>query len=95
MTESQLRDKCAKYLKSVNNLWFMKVYGNGVQKGGVPDFLICYKGRFIGVELKKPVDSYGITDRQRIELKKIKLAGGLGYSIVSVEELKEIIENIK
>lgn len=95
ISESALRDKCSKYLKTVPDLWFFKVYGNGVQKGGVADFIICYKGKFIAIELKKPKDSYGITDRQRIELKKIKFAGGIAYAINSLDDLKLILDNIK
>lgn len=98
ISESRVRDNIKDYLLSLAKLgqcWFLKVLGNGMQKGGVPDYLICYKGRFVAVELKKPVDSYGLSGRQRIELNKIERAGGvIGREITSVEELKDIIKSL-
>ena len=48
-------------------------------KAGVPDFLICHKGRFIGVETKfgknKP------TKLQLVELKEIREASGVALVI--------------
>lgn len=49
-------------------LWFLKVVGSPRQRGGVPDYLICYFGRFVAVELKHPTDrSSTLTPLQRRE----------------------------
>ena len=32
--------------------WFMKVWGGGMQKSGIPDLIICVNGFFISCELK-------------------------------------------
>lgn len=98
ISENKVRDKIKDYLTNLSrtgNCWFFKVLGNAMQKGGVPDYIICYKGHFLGIELKKPVDSYGLDGRQKIELSKIKRAGGIiGRGITSVEELDEIIKSL-
>ena len=43
-SETALKVKCADWLKSQSHVWFFKVFGNGIQDGGVPDFIICYRG---------------------------------------------------
>jgi hypothetical protein len=53
--------------------------GSGYGNSGVPDFLVCHKGRFIGIEAKagkgKP------TALQQVNLDKISDSGGLAYVI--------------
>lgn len=94
--ETIFKEKVLNYFKTIPNLWVLKVYGNAIQSGGIPDLLICYKGRFIALELKDPNEknTYGATGRQLIHIKKIKQCGGLAYVVDSMEEIKQIIESI-
>lgn len=32
--------------------WFFKVFGGGFQRAGIPDLILCIRGRFVAVELK-------------------------------------------
>lgn len=32
--------------------WVLKTWSNGVQRAGVPDLIVCYKGYFLGLEIK-------------------------------------------
>lgn len=54
--------------------WVLKTWSNGVQRVGVPDLLVCYKGVFMGIEIKaqngKP------SALQLHEIERIKNAGG-------------------
>ena len=93
--EGKLRDRITAYLKTRRDVWFMKVVGNSVQKAGVADFLICYRGRFIAVELKRPDGKGEATERQLLELKKVRNAGVIGVVIESLEELKELLGGIE
>lgn len=82
-------------LKYKDSIWFLNTYGNAVQRAGVPDRLICYKGFFIGIEIKRP-DGTGIeSERQKIEGKRIKLAGGIYAVVESLEEVKDIMNKIE
>lgn len=56
------------------NVWFLKVWGNGIQRSGIPDLLICCNGQFIGCELK--CESGKATELQMYELKQIQRSGG-------------------
>lgn len=49
--------------------------GSGYGNSGVPDFLVCYKGWFIGIEAKAGKGT--TTALQDLNLDKIKKAGGL------------------
>jgi len=49
--------------------------GSGYGNSGVPDFLVCYKGWFIGIEAKAGKGK--TTALQDLNLEKITAAGGL------------------
>lgn len=56
--------------------WYLKVWGGGFQKSGIPDILICIGGVFIGCEVKAPD---GRPSHLQIQnLKQIDRSGGYG-----------------
>lgn len=50
------------------------------------DQLVCFKGKFIGIESKVPGKSP--TARQYQALREIEAAGGQSYWVVSLDDLK-------
>lgn len=94
--EKSFQKNVKKYLLEqgayVVNYVAQSVYGTN----GIPDLLVCYKGRFIGLELKVP--PYKPTPIQLANLKKIEKAGGIGkvfaHSVNWKEELKELLKEI-
>lgn len=93
--EGKFRDKVSEYLKSVDDLWFLKTYGNAVQRSGVPDFLVCYYGNFIAIELKRPDGKGELSPQQEIELNKISNADGWVIVADNMEKITTVIELIK
>ena len=79
--EAKLQAKITDYLTPRRDVWFLNKWGNSVEKGGVPDILICYKGFFIALEIKNPNGSYDTDPRQKIELQKIRKSGGIALKI--------------
>ncbi len=64
-----------------------------VQNGmGMPsvDFLICHKGRFIGVETKAPGKKP--TQRQELTMQDMRDAGAMTFVIDGEESLKQLVE---
>ena len=53
---------------------------NAFTPAGVPDVLSCYKGRFLGIEVKGG-SSYGLTELQKYNLRLIRQAGGIGVCV--------------
>ena len=58
---------------------------------GTPDLLICYEGRFFGMEVKQP-KRYP-TKIQRHRLEQITLAGGVGIVVRSVDDAMDILDS--
>ena len=52
MKEKDLIAKISNYLKSVNDLFFWKEHGGQYGTAGIPDLIVCYKGKFIAFEAK-------------------------------------------
>lgn len=86
--ESTPRKAIMDYLLHLRYCYFVTVCGNEHQSG-VPDILVCYKGVFIGLEVKGPNGSLRMG--QRIRLRKIQKAKGIGEAVHGVKRVKEII----
>lgn len=91
MKEKILEKEVDRYLKNLNDCYFVNIHGNGIQRAGVPDRLICYRGFFIGLELKRPDGKGKESNRQKIEGNKIINAGGIYACIDNMLDLSDII----
>lgn len=94
MAERDLQRDCLDAIRGRTDIWSLNVHGNPVQKGGVPDILLCVRGRFVGAELKLPGESYGLTGRQRVTMRLIEKAGGITATVHSVEEFLALIDSV-
>jgi hypothetical protein len=89
--ESKVKAKVKKILAEFGAYQAMPVTG-GYGNSGVPDFLVCHKGRFYGIECKanggKP------TALQLKHLDDIRKAGGIALLIdeTNVETLRKELE---
>lgn len=93
-SEHQLQEKCLRWLKSQRGLWFLKIFGSGVQTGGVPDIIICKKGRFVAVELKRPDGTGKVHPRQQAQIQRIIRAGGVAVVIDNYDDFVKLVEGI-
>jgi hypothetical protein len=79
MTPEALVKKQIKAILKNSGAYYAMPIGMGMGNSGVPDFLVCHKGRFIGIEAKakggKP------TALQLKHLQDIKNAQGEAYVI--------------
>ena len=85
--------KLRKYFES-KGAWVLKTWSNGIQRSGVPDLIICYKGRFIALEVKAP---HGRASELPLwNLTKISEAGGCARVIYpkDFETLKQAVEEL-
>ena len=93
MKEKYLIEKIKAYLKSVDELFFFKEHGGQYGTSGIPDLIICYRGRFIAFEVKN--EKGKTTVLQEITIRKIIKAGGYATVVRSAEEVRAIIESLK
>jgi hypothetical protein len=62
------------------------------QEAGIPDLLCCYKGHFIGLEVK---DEFGKPSRiQLAVLRRIERADGTAQVVRSVQEVERILAKL-
>ena len=90
MKEKDLVKKISDYLKTENDLFFWKEHGGQFGTAGIPDLIVCYKGRFIGLECK--VGKNTATALQQQTIRQILKAGGYAVVVKSVGEVKAIIQ---
>jgi pantoate kinase len=81
--------------KLQGTLYRVMPHGAGYGDSGVPDFLACYNGIFIGIECKAQGNKP--TALQLYHLSQIRKAGGVSIIIdeTNVDELPRILESIK
>ena len=87
--ESAVKDAVKRLCKAHGAYWYM-VVPSGFGRRGVPDFLVCHKGRFLGLETKKA----GVTKPspfQQNELVAIDAAGG-ATMVINARNLGELEE---
>ena len=78
------------YLMSLgSDIFFWKEHGGPYGTSGIPDIICCYKGRFLGLEVKLPGGK--LTALQKRTLDKINAAGGIARRVESVDDVKAVI----
>lgn len=91
--EKKVKNKVVKLLKEYGAYYFFPAtYGYG--RSGVPDVIVCYRGRFIGVECKAGANT--TTALQNKELADIKAAGGIPLIIneTNLSELQSVLDEL-
>ena len=87
--EKDIQHRIIKYLKGLGAYVIKTILSN---RNGIPDIIMCYKGKFLAFEVK---DLKGkITPLQEYNIKLIQEAGGKAYLVRSVEEVKNVLEAI-
>ena len=90
--EKSLQDACLTLLRR-RRIYHSNTHGNAWEARGRPDIYICYRGRFIGVELKRGEDSEP-APLQRKHLREIEESGGIGIWITELRELAALLERL-
>ena len=89
MKEKAIEKRIKEYLKTIDGLFYWKVFSGMYCTAGIPDIVICYKGQFIALEVKAPDGKP--TALQVATIKRIRKAGGVAEVVRSVEEVREVI----
>ena len=92
MLEKGIVNKIQKYLRTLPECFSFKEHGGMYGRAGLPDIICCYRGRFIAFEVK--TDTGKLTTLQESTLRKINAAKGHAYKVTTLQEVKEILENL-
>jgi pantoate kinase len=88
--EAKVKSAIRKILDTTKAYYTMPI-GSGYGNSGVPDFLVCHNGTFIGIEAKAGKGK--TTALQEAHLQRIRDAGGTALVINenNLDELKELL----
>jgi Holliday junction resolvase len=89
--ESKVKKKVVDILRAAGAYYFFPATG-GFGRSGVPDIIVCFKGRFIGIECKAGDNTP--TALQQRELMRIVDAGGSAF-VVNEESLNALVDIFK
>jgi Holliday junction resolvase len=89
--ERKVKDRVKKILKSAGAYYAMPATG-GYGTSGVPDILVCYEGRFIGIECK--ANGNTPTALQMKNLNDIAIAGGIAL-VIDENNVEDLMDWIK
>jgi hypothetical protein len=92
MLEKDITAAIMRHLKTVPGCFAWKEHGGMYGTAGLPDIICCYRGRFVGLEVKTPDGK--LSKLQEVTIAKIKAAKGEAFKVTSVKEVKEIFKNL-
>lgn len=92
MLERDLQKKIIKELKKEvpSDLFAYKTNDQFVR--GLPDIIGCYRGVFVGLEIK--TETGRLSEAQKLTLEKIKHAGGIGRVVRNIPQVWAVFEEI-
>lgn len=85
--ESKVKAKCVDIIKK-HGAWYFFPAQNGYGRAGVPDIVVCFKGKFLAVECKAGFNKP--TALQEREMAGINSAGGTAF--VVREDTTELLQ---
>jgi len=91
MNEQAIQRKIISSLK-LRGAYIVKVIS--ASKAGVPDILACYRGVFIGIEVKTPKTLGNVSKLQKYNLNEITKAGGLSFVASDIETVNKQFDNL-
>lgn len=89
-SEAVLTRKIKKGLEE-DGCYVAKIHG-GQYSAGIPDLLVCYEGRFFGLEVKLPGKERTVTVLQNTNLDSIRDAGGVSAVVTSLHQARRAIK---
>ena len=92
MKEKTITNQILKYLKSLPECFAFKEHGGLYGTSGIPDIIVCYKGKFVAFEVKN--ENGELSKLQEITIAKIRKANGMAFKVTSLEEVKEILKGV-
>ena len=87
-TETPLQERIQTLIRQKGG-YVVKQHGDMISEPGIPDLLVCYRGIFLGIEVK--VNNNTPSKHQGIHCRKIWNAGGIAAIVRSVDEVYNLL----
>ena len=86
--ETQIVRRIIRWLHAEGH-FAIKIHGSAMQRAGLPDIIACVKGRYVGIEVKRPGN--GPTPLQKLRLQNIRDAGGIAGVAACLEDAVALV----
>ena len=93
MLEKDITTAILRYLRGLPECFCWKEHGGQYGTAGIPDIICCYRGHFLGLEVKQPGNK--LTRLQEITLERIRAALGEAHMVTSVADVRDIIQRLE
>lgn len=91
MREKSVENDIKKYLLS-KGIYHFKVHGSEYMVSGIPDIVCCFKGSFLGIEVKRPGAKNEQSEQQKLHQRSIEKSGGVYLLVDSLQEVIDYVE---
>jgi len=91
MLESKLKKEIREYVKSRGAFW-STVTGGVSSKPGDPDLILCYKGRYVALEVKQGRKKAEALQAHRLQ--QIHDAGGMAAVVRSIIDVELVLDAV-
>ena len=91
--ESTITASIQRWLNKQPCWWGYKVAGGAAQMRGVPDIVGCWRGRFVGFEVKRPTVGR-VSDLQRHRIDQVRAAGGVAEVVYGLEDVRRVLDEV-
>jgi hypothetical protein len=90
LSETEITRQITGYLATLPGCFHRKIFGGGYyQKPGLPDLYVCYRGRSVWVEVKRPGNKL-----QPVQAETIERMRGAGCEVVVAHSLGELLTEL-
>lgn len=89
--EGRVKAAVKKFLDEIG-AWHFSPVSNGMGRHGIPDIIVCWQGRFVGIETKAPGRRDNTSPLQDREIAAIRKANGVALVVDDVEQLKGVFQ---
>lgn len=86
--EGKVKEAVKKFLKA-HGIWYFMPVAGPFSVHGVPDFVCCWEGKFLGIETKAKGKIRELTENQKRVIAQIEQSGGTVYVVDDVKQLEE------
>lgn len=90
-SEASITQSIIRYCRG-REWWHYKVWGSAFARAGVPDLIVCVRGAFVALEVKR--EGGHPSKLQLFEIKNIRDSGGVAEVVYSLEKAKEILDGV-
>ena len=92
MREKSVENQIKDYLFK-KGIYHFKVHGSSFMEPGISDIIACYKGQFIGIEVKRTGEKNEQSKQQKVHERNLTKSGGTYLLVDSLDEVVDYIEN--